>query len=153
MITGLPVGKGKAFLECIKGQLSDGYWENSSFMEGYWKYFCVEEIGGCVVLEISNRHVTCNGYRLIPNRFRDKEWRWILRWFASKARDLAKAEAKDWPSDEFRATRGNKGVSKYFSHDGVQFTGHDVWLCIKMLEGLAKAGEDTHDLARESPKR
>lgn len=135
--TGLPAGIGVRFLEGIKGQLSDGYWENSPFMEGYWKFFGVEERDGEVLLLVSNKPVIWGyGYHT-PNRFGSKDWRWILKWLADKAAILAREEAKsEYNRNGFKAEKGNKAMSLYWGYHNL--TGNDVWLCVQTLKGMAK---------------
>ena len=139
--TGLPASIGGKFLRGIKGQLSDGMWENSSFMEGYWKFFDVFEENGMVMIGISEPpsewgpHCT----RPTPNRFYGKDRKWILKWFAGKGRELAKAEEKSaYKNLGFEMKKGNQAQSIYW---GLRYrlTGNDIWICVKMLEGMVKA--------------
>lgn len=139
--TGLPAGKGKVILESIQGQLSDGYWENSRPMEGYWKFFCVDASGDEAVICVANKSVSWQygGGRLISNRFWGFSHRKMLEWFARRIYEIAKYEKDTWPEREFRPEKGNKGVSLCLGGSGNELTGDDVWSLRKALLDLAKA--------------
>ena len=92
--TGLPCPKGEVLLGSIQGQLSDGKWENSPMMEGYWKFLDIDDEGGDVSILISNvGHIWQYGYtRVIPNRFIGMSDAQILKRFADWIRQVAKDE-------------------------------------------------------------
>lgn len=135
--TGLPLKRGRAILESVIGQLSDGMWENSPRMERYWKFVCIDEGIDTAIICVSNKHLIYSLYKggVIENAFLGKSDSEILLWFAEKIRQVAKEEEKWWPDEEFRIKEGNQGVSQCLGQD---LTGDDVWSLRKGLIRLAK---------------
>lgn len=126
--TGLAGPKALAIIDSIFGQLSDGYWENSPRMGSYWHFMCSDvREDGTVDICVSQESGQMYCQRWIANKPKWLTPAELLKWFADKIYAIAKAEAEDWASDEYRAAKGNQGVSKYLSRDGVQLTGNDVW--------------------------
>lgn len=126
--TGIAGPKALALIKSVLGQLSDGYWENSPRMESYWPFMCTDvREDGTVEVCVSCKHDQARGRRWVVNKARWLTPAKLLKWFADKVYVLAKAEAEDWGSSEYRAIEGNQGVSRYLSREDAQLTGNDVW--------------------------
>ena len=138
--TGLACPKGKVLLSSIKGQLSDGLWENSPTMEGYWKFFCIDDEGGDVTICISKAgHQWVYGHsKIVQNKFCSMTDKQILERFASWIWRVAREEAADWPSSGFKLEKGNEAVSEYLGGSGNELTGGDIWSLRKQLLAQAK---------------
>lgn len=83
----------------IMGQLSDGYWENSSRMQKYWNFAEIKRAdNGEVLVEVEDeRHVWdnfCYG-RYLENPYARMSDNEILKFFANKMKTIAKVEMKD----------------------------------------------------------
>lgn len=142
--TGITQQEGRIVLESVRGQLSDGIWENSPRMEGFWRFFCIDvDEAGEVCIYISREpriwEKRYPGYKMIPNRFHGESDAWILNWFANKLAEIARIEAKDWAGSSFRMTKGNAAISRYLGDLHVLITGDTVWQLRKKL--LEKAAE------------
>ena len=67
-----------SILDDLRGQLSDGKWENSPRMEKFWNYFNLEDVGGELNLKVPTKHIEdYNHYKrggslYITNGFLDK---------------------------------------------------------------------------------
>lgn len=99
--TGLKTQKECDILNAVKGQLSDGMWENSRSARGYWPYFEAKVENGEVVLHIS-KDLYRDSY---PNNqfcwMKDEE---IRAWFAKKIKQVIKEEGLDWKRDNSEET-------------------------------------------------
>ena len=99
--TGLKTQQECDILNGVKGQLSDGMWENSRSARGYWPYFEAKFENGEVVLHIS-KDLYRDSY---PNNqfcwMKDEE---IRAWFAKKIKQVIKEEGLDWKRDNTEET-------------------------------------------------
>ena len=97
-------------LSSVDGQLSDGIWEDSRAMEKYWKYtkFVLNE-NNEVVLYIGS---CAGGYG--EGGFRDKDEKWIKRWFANKIKQVVKIECEDH-NEEFKFNDKNENKLRYMN--------------------------------------
>lgn len=139
--TGLPLPKGGILLDGVKGQLSDGMWENSPRMEGYWKFFCVGKSNyGSAEIAISNSAAIWTPYygKVTHNSFYGKTPREILEWFARKIYEVCKAEEVDWPQSGFKLKKGNDCPSAYLGGHPHALTGNDIWELRRKLLAVAK---------------
>ena len=91
--TGLKTQKECDIIDAVRGQLSDGMWENSNAAEGYWPYFDAELEDGEVVLHVS-KHYNRGGYP--NNRFLKMSDDDIKKWLAKKIKQVIKEEGLDW---------------------------------------------------------
>jgi hypothetical protein len=100
-------------LRSIEGQLSDGRWENSPRMEGYWKneyiLFDSEENPEIVIIVNKNaseynkipdwydykNNIMHYRYKWVANPFAKMTEEKILCWFADKIRQMVNYEMKD----------------------------------------------------------
>ena len=99
--TGLKTQQECDILNGVRGQLSDGMWENSRSARGYWPYFEAKFENGEVVLHIS-KDLYRDSY---PNNqfcwMKDEE---IRAWFAKKIKQVIKEEGLDWKRDNTEET-------------------------------------------------
>ena len=80
-------------INSIIGQLSDGYWENSTAMEYYWPYIDTDNTD--VIIK------GCNNYYDRHNkycRFADMNEQHIKEWLANKIKFIVKYELEDYPN-------------------------------------------------------
>lgn len=138
--TGLTGPKGVALLEAIKGQLSDGYWENSPRMEAYWRFFSAElNDDGTVDVLVSNAplQLPYGRSRAVLNKPRELGPAKFLKWLADRVYDMGRYEQATWPENEFKFEAGNSGksVCMGLSRD---LTGGDLWAMRKQLATTAK---------------
>lgn len=101
--TGLRGATQKDILASVLGQLSDGWWENSSRMDPYWKHAKIVEENGKVYLQVDSYSVY--------DSMSDAE---ILQWFGKKIKFLIKNEfegnKKAW------SRTNTKDMTDYLSH-------------------------------------
>ena len=102
-------------IDSVLGQMSDGYWENTSAYDKYWKFAWVDLKNN--VLEIDKDSVKYTKrpewsprygqvYRTIstPNAFANMSEDAIKRYFAQKAKFLIKEEGLEWSRDNQEKT-------------------------------------------------
>ena len=133
---GIDGQKGLIFVQSIFGQLSDGLWENSPRMEGYWRFAEAKSLDGETCLEISDEELDWpRGYtRPVINKLiwmTDQE---IVGWLVEKAKKIIAEERKDW-GDPLELKPGSPVRLRYF-HNPI--TCGDAWLYIHTLAAVAK---------------
>lgn len=96
--TGLFGEKNLEIIKSVEGQLSDGIWENSSRMEGYWNFECCGLEDNEVIIYISTKACDYSYGRTRTNLFWEMDETKIKRWFGNKIKQIIKEEIKDcWP--------------------------------------------------------
>ena len=132
--TGLYGNINLAILESVIGQLSDGMWENSPRMEGYWRFACIAKDTETneVFILVSNRFAEYRWNKNTYNSFKAKTEVEIKDWFANKIKQIIKQEIKDWPSKDFQWKRDCEIESDYM-HDGVKVS--DCYKAYDKLKG------------------
>ena len=100
--TGLTSDLELDIIDALRGQLSDGMWENSRAMEGYWPYFAVKKIGNKVILLVSKEYKGGRDY--VPNKFLDMSDDDIKTWLAKKIKAVIKEEGLEWKRDNTKET-------------------------------------------------
>ena len=137
--TGFFTKKAYEVLSSVFGQLSDGRWENSPAMNGYWEFGDAQQLpSGEVVIEISNESFKFDncGYRPknLQNKFYGKSDEDIKKWLAHKVKYLAQLEFKD-NNEHPRWDRTNvSDTTVYLSYDET-ITVADCYLVYEMLLG------------------
>ena len=136
VFTGLKGPKNRVIIDSVLGQLSDGMWENSPRMEGYWR-FCVTSMHeNEVTLLISNEWAEWNYDRYKNNAFKGKSISQIRTWFAHKLKEIVKQEEKDWPSSGIKWDRKCLAELEYFnSYDNKHLTVQDIYKAYDILLG------------------
>ena len=122
--TGLPK-RFKDMLAAVIGQMSDGYWENTPMMRGYWPFVDAAVQGDEAVLEVSNDY---HNREFVRNRFHDMTDDAIRKFFAEKIKFLVKEEGLgDWKRD-------NEKETEYLSYDD-PYRVKDCYYAYEVLKG------------------
>lgn len=122
--TGLPK-RFKDMLAAVIGQMSDGYWENTPMMRGYWPFVDAAVQGDEAVLEVSNDF---SNREFVRNRFHDMTDDAIRKFFAEKIKFLVKEEGLgDWKRD-------NEKETEYLSYDD-PYRVKDCYYAYEVLKG------------------
>lgn len=103
--TGLTTQLQADIIDAVFGQLSDGKWENSRAMEGYWPYIEVVKKGKNVFLVVSENMKLASRPM---NKFDDMTDDKVKIWVANKIKEVIKDEGLDWE-------RGNREETDYLS--------------------------------------
>lgn len=122
--TGLPK-RFKDMLAAVIGQMSDGYWENTPMMRGYWPFVDAAVQGDEAVLEVST---DLYNREFVHNRFRGMTDDVIRKFFAEKIKFLVKEEGLgDWKRD-------NEKETDYLSYDD-PYRVKDCYYAYEVLKG------------------
>lgn len=84
-----------AVLDGVSGQLSDGIWENSSAMDGYWRFFTIDRSCNIVVDGAPGEYDRWARGHYVSNKLYNKSDDEVKKWLAGKV----KAVAKEWLND------------------------------------------------------
>lgn len=143
--------KNFTILDSILGQLSDGMWENSPRMEGYWKFCDVKVIDGNLVFEIDARQAELEPiwdyrydrffkrsfkilkrHRWIANPYYDHNFalNYICKKFAGFLKTIVKAETGKFDKNN------NSSELCYLSRNNICITPADAY---KMYNALYTA--------------
>lgn len=91
-------------LRNVKGQLSDGIWENSRAMDNFWRFFSVniDSTSGEVTLLVgaASGGMSCN--RWLRNGFAGMDEAKIREWIACKLRCIVNTEKRDTKCTDIR---------------------------------------------------
>lgn len=90
--TGLSGEKNKEILDSVIGQMSDGIWENSPGMDGYWLPVTISNNGDIL---IDNKGEIRSGERWIKNRYYDMSDDEVRRFFANKIKQISQEYLND----------------------------------------------------------
>lgn len=90
--TGLLGEKNKEILDSVIGQMSDGIWENSPGMDGYWLPVTISNNGDIL---IDNKGEIRSGERWIKNRYYDMSDDEVRRFFANKIKQISQEYLND----------------------------------------------------------
>jgi hypothetical protein len=135
--TNLYGNKNLEIIRSVEGQLSDGMWENSFAMRGYWLFFCVDSApDGEVLIHIANDWGDMDFGKMRYNKFGDMKGQYeVLEWFAKKIKQIIKQEQKDaWENHPIEWKRDCEVVSKYLGYDE-QITVKDCYEAYDILLG------------------
>lgn len=99
--TGLTSALELDIIDAVRGQLSDGMWENSPAMEGYWPYLDVVKSGDKVVLMVSKEYR--DRYHR-ANKFLNMSDADVKTWLAKKIKAVIKDEGLEWKRDNTEET-------------------------------------------------
>lgn len=126
------LGIDKKYLDIINsvlGQMSDGYWENTPRMRGYWLFADAKAQGNECVLEIDpTRWGTRRGYSNVTNQWIDMNDAKVKQFLADKIKFLVKEEGLDW-------NRGNEDTTDYLSYTQPYFKVKDCYYVYELLKG------------------
>ena len=120
--------KYKDMLDAVIGQMSDGYWENTPMMRGYWKFVTTGTSGDEVTLNVDEVSGARDGDRRIDNRFYGMSDDAVKKFFADKIKFLIKEEGLG------KWARDNEETTDYLSyHDPYRVK--DCYYAYEVLKG------------------
>ena len=85
----------------IIGQLADGMWKDSPIMRHYWKFVEIKNIYNNICIVIDSTSCIYEDNKLFKNYFYTQlklNPQAITKWFATKLKQIVKADAKKYPS-------------------------------------------------------
>ena len=87
--------KNYEILDSVLGQMSDGIWENSPVVEGYWRFATIEKSDdNKIVIAVSTIYGTnYHDNKCLKNRFADMTDDKVKAYFANKIKQIVKALA------------------------------------------------------------
>lgn len=130
--------KAHEMLQSVLGQLSDGIWENSPAMDKYWRFASIGRADNNeVIIEVSTENYIRENYygrvRYLSNEFFGEADDNIIKWFASKLKQITKTEMKD--DDSVGAwKRDNMKLVSYLGYKQ-QISVRDVYVIYDFLNG------------------
>lgn len=121
--------KYKDMLDAVIGQMSDGYWENTPMMRGYWKFVKTGTAGDEVTLDVAETSGARYGDSRIGNRFYGMTDDAVKKFFADKIKFLIKEEGLgDWERD-------NEATTDYLSYGDPRYRVKDCYYAYEILKG------------------
>jgi len=120
--------KYKDMLDAVIGQMSDGYWENSPMMRGYWKFVTTGTSGNEVTLVVDTVSGARDGDSRIENRFYGMSDDAVKKFFADKIKFLVKEEVGPWERD-------NEATTDYLSYGEPRYRVKDCYYAYEILKG------------------
>lgn len=90
--TGLSGEKNKEILDSVIGQISDGIWENSPGMDGYWLPVTISDNGDII---IDNNSDISYGGKWVRNKYYDMSDDEVRRFFANKIKQISQEYLND----------------------------------------------------------
>lgn len=121
--------KYKDMLDAVIGQMSDGYWENTPMMRGYWKFVTTGTSGDEVTLEVDEMSGARDGDRRLDNRFYGMSDDAVKKFFADKIKFLIKEEGLG------KWDRGNESETDFLSYDRPRYRVKDCYYAYEILKG------------------
>lgn len=119
----------KDMLDAVIGQMSDGYWENTPMMRGYWKFVKTGTSGNEVTLNVDEVGWTLDGDRRIENRFYGMSDDAVKKFFADKIKFLIKEEGLG------KWDRGNENETDFLSYGNPSYRVKDCYYAYEVLKG------------------
>lgn len=119
--------KFKDMIDSVFGQLSDGYWENSPRMRGYWKFATPILKDNKIYLEIDNAHWNDDGAHTVYNLWDGMSDARVKQFLADKIKFLVKEEGLKWD-------RGNTNTTDYLSYSDT-YSVEDCYYAYELLKG------------------
>jgi hypothetical protein len=119
----------KDMLDAVIGQMSDGYWENTPMMRGYWKFVTTGTAGNEVTLNVDEVSGARDGDRRIENRFYGMSDDAVKKFFADKIKFLIKEEGLG------KWDRGNESETDYLSYGKPRYRVKDCYYAYEVLKG------------------
>lgn len=118
----------KDMLDAVIGQMSDGYWENTPMMRGYWKFVTTGTSGNEVTLNVDEARGAWDGKRRIDNRFYGMSDDAVKKFFADKIKFLIKEEGLG------KWARDNEATTDYLSYRD-PYRVKDCYYAYEVLKG------------------
>ena len=136
----------KDMLGAVIGQMSDGYWENTPMMRGYWKFVTTGTSGNEVTLNVDEVRWTLDGDRRIENRFYGMSDDAVKKFFADKIKFLIKEEGLG------KWARDNEKTTEYLSYSD-PYRVKDCYYAYEVLKGRdARKHPEYGDVAESNTK-
>lgn len=130
--TGLKGKKNLGICLSIEGQLSDGMWENSSRMEKYWRNTDFRLNENDEVLLILTSNIFYHGFKKHYACYTEKE---ILNWFATRIKDLLKAESEDQKTNIAKNSTNKTIYIRKYDKTIEDILVKDCWEAYNILRG------------------
>ena len=121
--------KYKDMLSAVIGQMSDGYWENSPMMQGYWRFCKIGTAGDEVTIEVDGGYGASVGPRYIENRFHGMSDDAVKKFFADKIKFLIKEEGLG------KWDRCNENETDFLSYGSPRYRVKDCYYAYEILKG------------------
>lgn len=121
--------KYKDMLDSVLGQMSDGYWENTPMMRGYYKFCDIGTAGGEITIEVDEDSGARDGDRFIENRFYRMSDDAIKKFFADKIKFLIKEEGLG------KWDRENERETIFLSYGNPRYRVKDCYYAYEILKG------------------
>ena len=118
----------KDMLDAVIGQMSDGYWENTPMMKGYWKFVTTGTSGNEVTLNVDEVSGTRDGDGRVYNRFYGMSDEAVKKFFADKIKFLIKEEGLG------KWARDNESETDYLSYSN-PYRVKDCYYAYEILKG------------------
>jgi hypothetical protein len=118
--------KFKDMIDSVFGQMSDGYWENSPRMRGYWKFAHPILKDNKIYLEIDNANSNHDDGRAVYNLWDGMSDARVKQFLADKIKFLVKEEGLKWD-------RGNTDTTDYLSY-GNPYPVKDCYYAYEVLK-------------------
>lgn len=139
--------KYKDMLSAVKGQMCDGYWENTPAMQGYWRFCKIGTAGDEVTIEVDGADGARVGDRFIENRFYGMSDDAVKKFFADKIKFLIKEEGLG------RWDRGNENETDFLSYGSPSYRVKDCYYAYEILKGRdARRHPEYGDVAESNMK-
>ncbi len=119
--------KFKDMIDSVFGQMSDGYWENTPRMRGYWKFADPILKDNKIYLEIDNTSGEPYGNGVIRNLWDGMSDARVKQFLADKIKFLVKEEGLKWD-------RGNTNTTDYLSYSN-PYPVKDCYYAYEVLKG------------------
>ena len=131
-VRSIKTGLGKKYkdmLDSVIGQMSDGYWEDTPMMRGYWKFVKTGTSGNEVTLNVDETSGARDGDRRIDNRFYGMSDDAVKKFFADKIKFLIKEEGLG------KWDRGNENETDFLSYGEPRYRVKDCYYAYEILKG------------------
>lgn len=146
----IKTGLGKAYkdmLSAVKGQMCDGYWENTPMMQGYWRFCEIGTAGDEVTIDVDDSNGAPFGDRFIENRFHGMSDDAVKKFFADKIKFLIKEEGLG------KWDRGNENETDFLSYGKPRYRVKDCYYAYEILKGRdARKHPEYGDVAESNTK-
>lgn len=149
-VCSIKTGLGKKYkdmLSAVKGQMCDGYWENTPMMQGYWRFCKIGTAGDEMTIEVDDASGARIGDRFIENRFRGMSDDAVKKFFADKIKFLIKEEGLG------KWDRGNENETDFLSYGDPRYRVKDCYYAYEILKGRDARKHPEYGDVEESKKK
>lgn len=135
----------------LRGQMSDGYWENKNY-DKYWLNFDVRrDVDDRVYFEVSDSPTQFWGGRTMKNPFAGMDATRFKSWLAGRLRKMIGIESKckKWPDGWW--SRTSTGLESRYLGKKLDVTVADVYRVYDELTGKSSAYRDERIIGNRAP--